>query len=206
MKKNNQSHLIILCGCMFLSLNACSKNATEAQINETNCAIEQEQMLENRFESEIIKNVQNLSEEAKKMEYYYINDDGEVWVLFSKVMELESYQNLKNLHDKYHYKFDNERQFLIFYSKFYKWNIVDGKIKKIMDESTGEKTDGKIINSTLCPFCLYLLTTSNKDFSEYSSIEEIKPSLTYIFRLKESFRNLKLFGYYMNHPDQIIGI
>lgn len=77
-----------------------------------------------------------LSEESKKIDYYYFeknkqNEAINLLVNIEKVSKIPEYSELVKIHNEYH-KYSTWDEVDLMKENFRKWNIVDGKIQKIL--------------------------------------------------------------------------
>ena len=185
----------ILSSLVFLFVS-CNK-ATPEQIEETEMAMKKEKLLETMHEEDVRRCLDVLSEEAKKIEYYYFkkNKQDETITLLidkEKIQKIPEFSELIKLHNECH-SLSTQEDIDLLKTDLRKWNIIDGKIQN-------QKDIGKYVTiETLCPFCRYFL-------ADHSDDEEENP-YSYFYNTDNSayFSEVKLFGYYLNNPKLISG-
>lgn len=192
-------YFICILSCIGFLFSSCNE-ATPEQIEETEMAIKKENLLETMHEDDVKRCLNVLSEEAKKIDYYYFeknkqNDTITILVNKEKALKIPEFSELIQLHNECHV-FSTQEDIDLIKTDFRKWNIVDGKIQN-------QKGVGKyvIIESTQCPFCRYF-------FTEHSDEEENPYRYIYNYDSETpatNFCKVKLFGYYLNNPDRISG-
>lgn len=192
-------YFVCILSCFALLFTSCNE-ATPEQIQETEMAEKKEALLENKHEKDVKRCLNVLSEESKKIDYYYFeknkqNEAINLLVNIEKVSKIPEYSELVKIHNEYH-KYSTWDEVDLMKENFRKWNIVDGKIQNQKD--TGKYVT---IEPTLCPFCRYLFDdhTDEEDnpygYLFYSDIE----------KFSSYFSKIKLFGYYLNNPSNISG-
>lgn len=218
-------YLVSIIGCLALLFTSCNE-ATPEQIRETELATKKEKMLEEMHEEEVKELVNVLTEKAKDTSFYdfvnlgkdvaevkdnsyyniFNNDKGyALRLLFLKVEEIPEYKKLWELHKKYHMynepdwdKMSDEEYDeyeTITYNELKKWNIEGNKIK--VQKGIGKYT---LIENTVCPYCRREIDDNNLEESHYGN---------YLIDYKEFadrpyFKKYKLFGYYLNNPQELI--
>lgn len=196
------SFLIIVISC----------KASEEQIKETEMSIKKEQLLQDMHEDEVIELVKALEEKAHAMDYYYFvkTDENHYALSFDKniIRELPETKKLWDIHNQYHkvwYDEENDEMNDLFFKEYYKWNIVDGKVRKYEDGSQCKK-----IQNTICPFCAMLIDIYNSDTEETDNEAEEFEYSNYVLEYsklshKPYFDKIHLFGYCLQNPTEIVG-
>lgn len=218
-------YLFCILSCFVVLFTSCNE-ATPDQIKETELAIKKEKMLEERHEEKVKELLTILTEKAKDTSFYDFvnlgkdvekrkdnsfyniidNDKGyALRLLFLKVEKIPEYIELWELHKKYHMynepdwdKMSDEEYDeyeTITYNELKKWNIEGNKIK--VQKGIGKYT---LIENTVCPYCRREIDDNNLEESHYGN---------YLIDYKEFadrpyFKKYKLFGYYLNNPQELI--
>lgn len=218
-------YFVCILSCFALLFASCNE-ATPEQIEETELAIKKEKLLEEMHEQEVKELVNALSEKAKDNSFYYFVNLGKdvekvkddpyynifnvekgyaLQLLTKKIKEIPEYTQLYELHKEYHKSKilelisdeDLDEYYKIKYKEFNKWNIVDNKIKS--EKGIGKS---KLIENTICPFCRPLIDEANNYQSDFRYNDYL---LEYYAPCDRTyFKKYKLFGYYLNNPQELI--
>lgn len=218
-------YFVCILSCFALLFTSCNE-ATPEQIEETELAIKKEKLLEEMHEEEVKELVNALSEKAKDNSFYYFVNLGKdvekvkddpyynifnvekgyaLQLLTKKIKEIPDYAQLYELHKEYHKSKilelisdeDLDEYYKIKYKEFNKWNIVDNKIKS--EKGIGKS---KLIENTVCPFCRPLIDEANNYQSDFRYNDYL---LEYYAPCDRTyFKKYKLFGYYLNNPQELI--